>query len=96
MGNPTDAFKSMSDPAAAVRGLKWGYWPVLALLLSILVACASTPPQTLVVEAQESAVPSEIPATKAISTEPGPGDRPTTNDSPRQDTPSQVAGGPLR
>ena len=91
MGNPTDAFKIITCPAVAVRGPKWGYWLVLALLTSILVACASNIPQTVEVEEQESAAPSEIPTTQAISTETGPGDRPLTDDSPRQFTiqPSQ-------
>lgn len=92
MGNPTDALKILSYPAKAVRGLQWGYWPVLVLLSSILIACASNPPQTLEVEEQGSAAPSEIPTTQATSTETGPGDRPPADDSPRQVTPQASQG----
>ena len=87
MRNLTGDFKNMSDPAVSVRGLQWAYWPVLAVLLSILVACASNPPQTLEVEEQGSAAPSEMPTTQASSTETGPGHRPPTDDSPQQITP---------
>ena len=41
--NSTEAFKGLSDPAVAVRGPWRGYWPVLAVLFSILIACASNP-----------------------------------------------------
>ena len=92
MGNTMDAFKIISDPAVAIRGLWWGYWPVLVLLSSILIACASHPPQTLKVEEQRTAAPSEVPTTEASSTEPAPDDRPPTGDSPRQVTPQPSLG----
>ena len=92
MGNPTDAFKIITGPAVAVRGLQWGYWPLLGLLSIILVSCASNPPQTLEVEEQDSAAPSEIPTTQAISTETGPGDPPNADDSPRPATPQPSHG----
>jgi len=69
VGNTTDALKILSYPAVAVRGLQRGYWPVLVLLSSILIACASDPPQTLEVEEQVSAAPSEIPTMQASSRE---------------------------
>ena len=81
MRNPTDALKILSYPAVAVRGLQRGYWPTLALLIEILIACASNLPQTLEVEKQGSAAPSENLPTQAASTGPEPDNPPSMDDS---------------
>ncbi len=78
MGNRTYGSKIISDPAVAIRGLQWGYWPVPVLLIFILVflitltACsdsASTPaPETAVTPTPE--IIAATPAPPANTPEP--------------------------
>ena len=77
----------MHSTAKSIRRSLWGYWLVAALLSSILMACASSPPQTPEVDEPRSAALSENLPTQTGSTGPGPDEPPSTDDSPGQVTP---------
>ena len=67
----------MHSTAKSIRRSLWGYWLVAALLSSILMACASSPPQTPEVDEPRSAALSENLPTQTGSTGPGPDEPPS-------------------